>query len=544
MQNSPVSQQKKSDFARVLALFKANRHTDVMKYAVSLLQKYPRDPFLYNIMGITQSAHKSFDKAEKLFGKAVKLNPNNLDYLRNLANVERNLGKLHLAEKTLGKALKLDAGYAAGWNSLGLVYRAMEDDKKAISAFRKAVKTAPHPIEAAANYLLECNRYGDVKQLQTALHDFEEITPDHSITALCRGFLQEKTKEYQAAGKTLSSVSFGKDSSFPNGYLELFRVNRLAKINDRLGNFTEAYGQFTESNALLAARSPAGSIRPEVFHQRVQARIEYFSGDAVKSWNVVETSEETPVFMIGFPRSGTTLLDSFLNGHKDISVTEELPMVKNAIQKGLGAKRTDDIEHLTTVSDAVVKSCAADYLQAMRKTAGNAPVMIDRLPFNLIHVGEILRVFPKAKFIMVVRDPADAVLSAFMQTFRVDGSLSTMTSAVSAAKAFDDFMQLWVVYQKAFDLQFITCTYENLINDTETTLKSVVDFLGLEWDANTLDHQHTALERQRINTASYDQVVQPIYTDAIGRWKNYATLMPEAVEIVQPWRTYFGYAKA
>ncbi|MHA1127530.1 MAG: sulfotransferase [Alphaproteobacteria bacterium] len=523
-----------------MGLFKSGRLDDAGNFAKSLLSRYPREPLLYNILGSTAASRRNWVLAEKYFAKAVKLDPKNFEILRNLANVQRNVMRLLPAEQNLVKALKINPKFAEGWNSLALVYLNKGDRKKARGAFKRAFKIRPDFTEAASNYLIESERDNDIAQLEDTLKNFESVIPKHDVTVFCRGILHEKNKEYLPARKAMNTISFAPDSQNPVDDLEIMRVSKLAKINDRLGNYAEAYQQFTQSNGLLVSRTRPEDYKPETFHNSINSRYEYFKSDAAKNWPSIQTSDAAPVFIIGFPRSGTTLLDTFLRGHKDISVIEEQPLVAAFVTQ-LDTFSPENIPNLTTLLEDTARKSAVNYLKSLKKTAGSKPLIIDRMPFNLVHIGEILRVFPKAKFILAMRDPADTVFSCFMQVFNVEGAMSNMTTALAAAKTFDHLMQLWVLYLDKLDVDHIVCHYESLIEDAEATLKPVIDFLDLEWDPALLDHQRTAAKRDRINTASSSQVVQPIYKTAIKRWENYAEHMPEALDVIRPWRAHFGY---
>ena len=523
-----------------MGLFKSGHLNDAENFAKSLLSRYPREPLLYNILGSTAASRRNWILAEKHFAKAVKLDPKNFEILRNLANVQRNMLRFLPAEQNLVKALKINPKFAEGWNSLALVYLNKGDREKARSAFKNAFKIRPEFTEAASNYLIESERDNDITQLEDTLKDFESIIPEHDVTVFCRGLLHEKSKEYLPAQKAMNAISFAPNSQNPVDDLEILRVSKLAKINDRLGNYAEAYQQFTQANDLLISRTAPEDYKPEAFHNSIDTRYDYFKSDAATNWLPIQTSVAVPVFIIGFPRSGTTLLDTFLRGHKDISVIEEQPLIAGFVTQ-LDTFGAGNITNLTELSENTARKSEAIYLKSLKKAAENKPVIIDRMPFNLVHIGEILRVFPNAKFILSMRDPADTVFSCFMQVFNVEGSMSNMTTTLAAAKTFDHLMQLWLLYLEKLDVDFMVCHYESVIEDAEAALKPIIEFLDLEWDPALLDHQRTAAKRDRISTASSSQVVQPIYKTAIKRWENYADLMPEALEILRPWRAHFGY---
>jgi sulfotransferase family protein len=160
---------------------------------------------------------------------------------------------------------------------------------------------------------------------------------------------------------------------------------------------------------------------------------------------------------------------------------------------------------------------------------------------NIVDVGIIHRVFPEAKFILALRHPCDCVLSCFMQTFKLNNAMANFLTLDRSAKLYAAVMDLWSVYQKKLNLDVHVMKYEGLVQDLEGTSKSLISFLGLEWDNNLHNYQKTALDRGNIRTPSYDQVTQPLYKHASGRWINYREQMRPVLPVLRPWIEAFGY---
>lgn len=530
-----------NELTRATELFQQGHLDQALTYTNAILPKYPREAVLFNVLGGISMASSDWGKAEKHFTKATKIEPRNVDFLRNLATAQKYLKRLVQAERNLLTAVKVSAKFADGWNSLGLVYLEKGDPDKAHSAFRTGFKAQPDSVETATNYLVECEHANEPKLLDAALADFKTLLPRADITTLIKGLIAHRSKDFEAAAAHLAAISFGPNTPTPQVDLELLRVGNLAKTYDKLGQHRAAFDTFTLANRLNIARTPPQEFKPKAFDALVDSRLEYFSMAKQESWTQIETSDATPVFMIGFPRSGTTLLDTFLRGHGDIAMIEEKPLV-DALVANLGTVGVGNISALAAVTDKTAKMVSNGYLKSLRKHADGQPVVIDRMPFNLAHIGEILRIFPNAKFILAVRDPADIVLSCFMQSFGLEGAMASMTTPETTAVTFDKLFRLWQVFLDTHDFQHIVCRYEDVVNDPEATLKPIVEFLGLNWDAKLLNHQKTASARSHINTASAGQVTQPIYKSSVKRWHNYADFMPEALETLKFWREYFGYS--
>jgi hypothetical protein len=168
-------------------------------------------------------------------------------------------------------------------------------------------------------------------------------------------------------------------------------------------------------------------------------------------------------------------------------------------------------------------------------------IVVDKFPLNINNVGLIHSIFPEAKFILALRHPYDCVLSCFMQNFKLNDAMANFLTLEDSARIYDATMRHWHEYNRVLDLNVGQLKYEDLIQDLQTTVTSVLNFLNLEWDDNLLNYQQTALSRGRINTPSYNQVTQKLYTQANGRWKDYQEQMREVSSWLDPWVSYFNY---
>ena len=173
--------------------------------------------------------------------------------------------------------------------------------------------------------------------------------------------------------------------------------------------------------------------------------------------------------------------------------------------------------------------------------ADDGKLIVDKFPLNIGYVGLIHRVFPDAKFILVLRHPCDCVLSCFMQSFKLNDAMMNFLSLEQSAKLYAAIMELWSVYRQKLNLDVHVVKYEDLVQDLEGTCKPLIRFLGLEWDDNLHNYQKTAMDRSWIKTPSYSQVVQPLYKQASGRWTNYRKQMEPVLPVLQPWIEAFGY---
>ncbi|HVU29753.1 MAG TPA: sulfotransferase, partial [Sphingomicrobium sp.] len=253
---------------------------------------------------------------------------------------------------------------------------------------------------------------------------------------------------------------------------------------------------------------------------------------------VVEPAKRpSPAFLLGFPRSGTTLADTFLMGHPSIRVVEEEPML-GAAEDVLGG-----IERLPRSSPETLRQARDAYFRLLDEAVGGPfeGVVIDKLPLNMTRLHLIHALFPDARIIFAQRHPCDAVLSCFMQGFALNAAMASFLDISDAADLYDCAMELFLKSREALPLRTETLVYEALIEDPESALRPVIEFLELEWRPELLDHRATALRRGAINTPSYDQVSEKLSAAPSGRWHRYRNQLAPVLEVLLPWAERLGY---
>jgi len=311
----------------------------------------------------------------------------------------------------------------------------------------------------------------------------------------------------------------------------------MARIADSLGEADLAFAEAVAMNR--------SEIETDRWLGRGKRHLEFIRGlaDTVTSeWaSGLETlgsdGRRTPAFLVGFPRSGTTLMDTFLMGHPDTAVLEEIPLV-NAAQKFLGefaALPARSPEELDKARDAYFEALGQHVDPAFRG------LVVDKLPLNMLAVPYLYSMFPEARFVFAQRHPCDAVLSCFMQAFSMNDSMACFLDLDTAANFYDAAMRLWMRSRETIPINVHTLVYEELIVDPEAALRPLIDFLELEWSDELLDHRATAKARSAIGTPSYNQVTQQLMRSPTGRWKRYEKQLAPVLPTLLPWADRLGY---
>jgi hypothetical protein len=279
--------------------------------------------------------------------------------------------------------------------------------------------------------------------------------------------------------------------------------------------------------------------RSQALRDLIDRRTRLTTPDWVRGWTARSNATEMrePAFLIGFPRSGTTLLDTFLMGHPDICVAEEKPMLP-AVSEQLG-----EYERIATIDEVELDALRERYFATAAKHVPDIGerLLIDKYPLGAIDVALIHRLFPTAKIIRTIRHPCDVILSCFTTRFQPTATLVSFYTLDDAAKLYDRVMTLWETSRAAMPLDVHQIKYEDLVADSEGQMRSLTDFLGVEWNDALARHEKAAESRSFVGSASYAQVVEPLYDRSVGRWKRYAAQLAPVLPLLEPWAEKMGY---
>ncbi|MEO9900108.1 sulfotransferase [Nisaea sp.] len=317
----------------------------------------------------------------------------------------------------------------------------------------------------------------------------------------------------------------------------------LAQTLDSQGYYADAFTWFESANRSQIAEFRGGLVDPKRAFAEVAALSTAF--DRTPAWAAPapepENSEADPVFLIGFPRSGTTLLDQVLDAHPAVEVLEERPLISSLVaQLGRLAGYPSVLED---VPEALRTEMRADYFSERNRflVPSDGAIYVDKMPLNIVHAGLIMRIFPKARFILALRHPCDVCLSCLMQNFSLNHSMSVFCSLSDTIRFYRQVFALWQRYVTHLNPAFVTVKYEDMTRDLRGAAEPVLDFLGLDWDERVMQFHEHARQRGNISTPSYAQVTQPLYGHAVARWKRYGHVMEAAARELGPEIKAFGY---
>ena len=485
----------------------------------------PETAKYHNNIANAQLALENSAAAIAALERAVVLAPDDADFRANVAAARLRAGDVAGAEKDLRKALTLDRNnYSAGQN-LGAL---LSKQKRLGEALPYLEQAARHPdcqtetkLNLAAAYE-KLNRLADAERTLDGL-----VETDHPATVIQRARLLRRRDRPEAALALLQQSDYGVDLDALDQEVAGDWCHEIALCADLLGRSDLAYENMLAAKARW--RRAAGSKGGEGFLEKVR-RLRHATG--TEDGHGVDDSANAhlpaQVFFVGFPRSGTTLLEVMLDAHPGIVTTAEAEILASVLDNG---DRTDLAAPRTRYLESLVQ---------LRGDIEPATTIVDKQPLNLIYCRSIDELFPHARLLVALRDPRDVVLSCLMQRFRRNAAMRNFDTLESTVALYEAVMGLWLEARSSLRLPWHEYRYEDLISDRETTLAGILKFIGVPWHADMDEYRDLAAARE-INTPSYSGVVEPIYKRAVGRWRAYESHLAPARDRLAPFVAAFGY---
>lgn len=414
------------------------------------------------------------------------------------------------------------------WINCGRSLLRLDRFDAAEEAYKRALALAPADIDAIHELALLYERTSRIDDMAWLLDSAALRGVGKDRIPLAWASLEQRRGNSAEARVLLAK---------PGSERDPVRRHRLeVRVEESLGNSAVAFEAAAAMNRATA--DVAGwRRRAAAYREQLRELAETITDSWAAAMPKLEPHPRMPVFLVGFPRSGTTLLDTFLMGHRDIAVIEERPLLHDA-----GAL-LGPLEAIPATSEVALRQAREHYLRRLADElqGSDAAVAIDKFPLNMVNAPLTHALFPGAPIIFAKRHPCDSVLSGFMQSFATNLGMASFLDLADAADLFDACMSVWTASCEQLALNVVTVGYEELLADPGATLRPVIDFLGLEWDERLLDHIATATKRGSIGTTSYDQVTEPLTKAPIFRWRRYRKQMEPVLPVLLPWAERLGY---
>ena len=470
------------------------------------------------------------DEAEERFRSTAERFPDDVQPLKELHELMRRRGRPSEAlHDVLEQAIRRSPDDRHLLLAVGRQRMIANDFVGAESAFRSVLAADPSDGDGFLE-LAKLYEHNKPAQLQDLVAEAEAAALPSPAMEIVRAYGHRRAKQFAEGLATLDTV--------PADFEPWLTNDLRGQFYEKLGDESGAFAAFTRMNEAQVADPTDPLARAAELRRAMGERLDRITPEWLASWKAspVATDLKTHVFLVGFPRSGTTLLDTMLMGHDDVAVMEELPAL-DMVAREIGG--FDAIPNLS--ADDLHRARSVYFDVAGKSVDVHRKVLIDKNPLHLNRVPLIRRLFPDARFILALRHPADVVLSCYVSNFRLTPALSNFLRLDTAAEYYDLMFRTWERSRVLMNLDVQTVVYEKLVEDPEAQLRPIIAALGLDWRDDLVDHQSTAQSRGVVMTASYAQVVEPLYRSSVNRWERYRPFLEPVFQTLRPWADKFGY---
>jgi tetratricopeptide (TPR) repeat protein len=544
------------------------RYSDAVEAYRYVVNKAPDDAGTWNNLGNAEAALGLNDQAVASLRRAVQLDPQAAPSRINLAGALASAGSGDQAIAELQRATRDFPDDPYSHYELGRLAGTLGNSRLSVDSLEIANRLKPNDVDILVKLAGQRGVDWDLDGAKQGYREALALVPNHPEAFIGLAMIVEQdnradqlaviAQEARAAGvepgaqAMIDALHFRREKRWAEGlaaaeaassqYDAIRRAQLIGECNDRLGRPAEAFAAFSEMNR-LASEAPHGPLQlAELYRRMVSDNAATLTRPWVDSWTdaVPPAADEhaSPAFLVGFPRSGTTLLDTMLMGHPRVRVLEEKPALVH-VEQSIGG--LDDLPPMT--AEAI--RAARDRYRAEAATYADiehGTLLVDKSPLYLNKTAIIHRLFPDAQMVLALRHPMDVVLSCFVTNFRPNAAMSNFLDLSQAAELYDRSMAAFFAAKEVLGLPTYAVVYERMVADQEAELRPLFDWLGLDWHAGAADHQTTAAKRSPITTASYAQVHEPIYTRSAGRWVRYREQIGSIEPILAPWVERFGYS--
>ncbi|HEX4532956.1 MAG TPA: sulfotransferase [Rhizomicrobium sp.] len=509
-----------------------------------------KHPTLFNARGLWLEQQGRFDDALIEYRRALALAPGE-------STIHNAIGLCLLQANRLAEAVAaFDAAIALFPNSAQTHYRRgwalgmLGDHDDAKRAHERAIALKPDFADSLASLASIAATDGYPAKTRDYAERALKADPQQATALIAMASADLLEKEYQSAETRLRKLlADAQISNNPRG--TIVRARALGLLGDALDGQdkpAEAFTAYTSGNDVLRRMNEprfAAQQRPVDAAKQLAAA---FANTLPHIWQTQEPERQTKngpkehVFLLGFVRSGTTLLEQVLATSPDVVDMEERELLNEPAQQYLTSEA--GLNALALLDGETLDRHRAHYWNGVREIVGDVEgkVFVDKLPFATIKLPLISKLFPRAKIIFAIRDPRDVVLSCFRRHFEINTTMFEFLALTDGARFYDAVMSLASLYEERLPLDLHKHRYEDMIEDFDGRVRAVCEFIGIEWTDAMRDFGQIS-RKTEIRSPSAPQVRRGLYGEGAYQWRRYANEIAPVLPILQPWVEKFGYPK-
>jgi len=567
-----------------IALASMKRYEEAAEAYQEALSINPDFTACFINFAVTLKALGNFEGAKMALEKVLEIDPDNVPALNNYANLLRDIGELEKAKEVYEKALSLNAQIPEPWVNYAIVLGDLGELKKAEGVLMEALKkfpNFPYAIKALGNILTRAGKLAEAeyylrlslvltprdaesyahlggllitmepgfpKEAEEILYTALKLDPRNAVAyenlGILYSILGKKKEALQCFNKAyslkpnepklLKQIIFHKDIITEQD--EHFRILKsLGKSNlplhkrlEVLYALAHAYSTMKQDDLYFETLIEANKLKRQTIHyshettkKSADTKIRIFTEELVRKYSGYGFPTKLPVFIVGMPRSGTTLMESILDAHPEVYGAGELKLMGECLKDGILIEgvlfsSSEDTPQTALAAPQGFFEIGRRYYTALRRLAPQSKRIVDKMPGNIYNLGIIILSLPQAKIIHMRRHPLDTIISCFEQNFAEGHEYSYDLKDLFLL--YNEYIRLVNHWRRVFKENFVEIEYERLVLKPEETVSDILRYLELPYSEECIKFYE---KKRPVKTASYEQVRKPLYTSSIGRWRKY-----------------------
>ncbi len=503
-------------------LFLSKRYRIIIQETKKAIKKYPKVSIFYNMMGLALTYSNKMNEAKFILNEGYKINPNDLAIINNLANVYKNIFNFKEAEKLYKLSISKNKNYVNAYVNFGNLKRDLNKFDEAIELYEKALSCNNKIPEIYYSLAMAYQSVGKFKKAENYAN--ETLSIDKKITKA--DLLISRSKKYSLNDNHIENMQIKLQNSDLNQLQKIDLCFALAKAYEDLGELKKCFEYLEQGNQLK--RSVINfNLKSE--EKKFKFLKELFSNIDLNYFKNQNFSKKKIIFIVGMPRSGTTLTEQIISNHPKVYGCGELPYLTKIINdkfldgESLSLSKIDEIlKDLIKVSEISDK-----YYSHIEDYDISEENITDKAPLNFLWIGFIKIFFPNSKIIHCKRDPKDNCVSLYKNIF--EGNLNFCYSQEELAKYYNLYSDLLKFWKKLLPNDILNVEYEKLIIDTKNETKKILDFCEIEWNENCLNFSNN---KTPIKTASVGQARNKIYSTSIKSSSKFENFLKELFDML------------
>jgi len=501
------------------AYTKLQRWEEAIKAYQQVLALQAEDVVTIIKLGNVFLAAQLWTQSIPLYEQALAIQPNNALVHKNLGNSAHKLGQRQKALECFEQALRLHPDYVDARIELALVLREMGRTEEALVQLEQAIDRKPDAVDAHISLALTLRDLGQAELAIERLERFLSTRPTCGPLYYQISVIKPKQELIPAVEKLISLPNLTKE----NAVYCHFALGNLFKDSKSID---QAFGHFLKGNTLHRESIVYDAKENTLDTDRL---IKVYSERFFQGKRKYGSASQLPVFILGVPRSGTTLVEQILSSHPEVHGAGEFEGIPAAhVGIALQLKYANPPpECMSLIDTKMAEEYSARYLQELALYCPTAARITDKLPGNFSRIGLIKTLLPKARIIHCQRNPLDNCISLFFHYFM---GLKCSFELTELGQYYLDYQRLMSHWQNLFPGEILNVQYEELVMNQERVSKQLIDYIGLEWDEKCIDFHSS--DRTVMSPSSL-QVRQPMYKKSINRWKHYKKHLQPLIEVLQ-----------